>query len=127
MSLARALTFAVIVAACSPTVSPSPTSSAGFPAVLSVESRGGPTLVVAVNGSEVARVECNDTATLVPGEAGLPPLPWTVSIARELDAVTVFSGQVTALPQWYLQIGDSALGIGSTPPIGPAVTCPPSE
>lgn len=124
--LALTLTGLLLIA-CSPTVSPSPTIPSGFPPVLSVENRGGPTLVVSVNESEVATIECNDASTLTPGQAGLPELPWTLSIVRKQGALPVFTGQITALPQWYLQIGETSLGLGTTPPIGPAVTCPPSE
>lgn len=98
----------------------------GWPPVLSLENRGGPTLVVQVNGAEVATIECNDTSTLTPGKGGMPQLPWALTIVRQLDAAPVFAGQITTLPQWYLQIGGTSLGLGSTPPIGPAVTCPPS-
>jgi hypothetical protein len=100
--------------------------SSGWPPVLSLENRGGPTLVIGINGSEVAKVECNDTSTLTPGEGAVPQLPWALTIVRQTDAAPVFAGQITALPQWYLQIGGTSLGLGSTPPIGPAVSCPPS-
>lgn len=101
-------------------------TSSGFPPVLSLENRGGPTLVIQVNGSEVATIECNDTSTLAPGNSGMPGLPWALAIVRQADAAPVFAGQITTLPQWYLQIGETSLGLGQTPPIGPAVTCPPS-
>lgn len=117
----------LIALACSPTVSPSPTISSGLPPVLSLENRGGPTLVVRVNGSEAATIECGQGTTLSPGAGGLPQLPWTLSILRQGTADPVFAEQITALPQWYLQIGETSMGLGSTPPSGPAVTCPPGD
>ena len=126
MYLLKGVTVAsALLAACSPISSPSPTTESGFPAVLNVESRGGPTLVVTVNGDEVARVECNRIATITPEQSGVPPLPWTITISREQDGVVVYSGKVNVLPQWYLQIGDAPGGLGSTMPLGPMVTCPP--
>lgn len=112
-----------IVLACSPTVSPSPTNP-GLPRVLSLENRGGPTLVVNINGSEAATIKCGGGTTLTPG-GGLPQLPWSLSIVRQADATPVFAGEITDLPQWYLQIGETSMGLGSSPPIGPATTCPP--
>jgi hypothetical protein len=127
MVLRLALTMTgFLLVACSPTASPSTSIASGFPPVLSIENRGGPTLFVSINGSDVASVGCNEATTLTPGRAGLPELPWTLSIVRRLGTPPVFTGAVTSLPRWYLQIGDTSLGLGSTPPVGPAVTCPPS-
>jgi len=123
------LAFAIVglvVLACSPVVSPSPTLS-GLPRVLSLENRGGPTLVVRVNGSEAATIKCAGGTTLSPGAGGLPQLPWSLSIVRQADATPVYAGEITDLPQWYLQIGETSMGLGSTPPLGPAVSCPPQE
>jgi hypothetical protein len=122
------LAFAIVglvALACSPTVSPSHTPS-GLPQVLSLENRGGPTLVVNINGSEAATIECGGGTTLTPG-GGRPQLPWSLSIARRADAAAVYAGVITDLPQWYLQIGETSMGLGSTPPLGPAVTCPPGD
>jgi hypothetical protein len=115
----------LLLTACSPAASQSQSTTSGFPPVLSIENRGGPRLYVSVNGSDVATVGCNEVSTIAPGRAGVPDLPWTLSIVRELGTPPIFTGEITALPRWYLQVGETSLGVGSTPPIGPAVTCPP--
>jgi len=102
-----------------------PTDGPTSPAVLYFENRGGPTLNVRINGADAINVPCNGYPTLIPSEAGLPPLPWTVSVARTRDGSVVYSGLVATLPAWFVQIGDSVLGLNFTPVSGPAgPTCP---
>ena len=123
------LIAAVSVAGCSLIGGPSTVvlSTVGQPVALSVENRGGPTLSVRIDGAEVLQLPCNDTREISPGVDGIPQLPWVVTVARLRDDVVVSTEQISVLPQWYLQIGDSALGFGRTPPLGPAgPTCGPA-
>jgi hypothetical protein len=118
--------FVFAVAACSSVSTPSPSPAVTGPVGLYVENRGGPALSVAINGTKVAAVACNTTSLLVPSENGVPPLPWDVSVTTGPTAVVVYSGRLTSVPAWFLQIGGTVLGIGTTPPIGPSgPTCPP--
>jgi len=114
--------LATIVAGCSLFGSPSPVGvpEPGTQAVLSVENRGGPELSIRVNGVEVLQLPCNDARIIEPGVNGLPPLPWTVTVARRKGDVIIATQPISRLPQWYLQIGDTSLGFGETPPQGPA-------
>lgn len=120
----------VALAGCSRAGSPSPVAvpQPGVQDVLSVENRGGPALSVRVNGVEVLQLPCDDSRTIEPGVNGLPPLPWTVTVARRTGDVIVATQAISTLPQWYLQIGDTSLGFGRTPPSGPAgPSCGPDE
>jgi hypothetical protein len=110
------------VAACS-LLAPSadPTS----PVALYFENRGGPALEVTVNGIDVVAVPCDGGATLIPGEGGIPALPWAMAVRRSRGDVVVFSGVVERLPGWFVQVGDTVLGLGFTPVGGPAgPSCP---
>jgi len=100
---------------------PGPTS----PVALYFENRGGPALDVSINGIGAAAIPCDGYPTLIPGEGGVPPLPWAVSVTRSRDGVVVYSGLVAKLPAWFVQIGDRVLGLGFTPVEGPAgPSCP---
>ena len=114
---------AFLVASCATFVpSPSPVQ------VLNLENRGGPAFVVWVNGVEAGTVPCNAYPTVSPGQNGLPPLPWAVSVTRQTDGVVLWSGMVPNLPAWYVQIGGTVLGVGFSPVSGPAgPTCPPAD
>jgi hypothetical protein len=116
----------LVLAGCSALPAPTATTNFGFPPVLNLENRGGPGFVVNINGSDVAHIACNVGANpLTPGEDGVPALPWTVSVTRLRDAKVVLAADVTQLPQWLVQIGES-IGMGSTPVSGPAgPSCPP--
>jgi hypothetical protein len=122
--------LAIIVAGCTPAKSPASVAAPepGSQAVLSVENRGGPALSIRVNGAEVLQLTCNDARLIEPGVNGVPPLPWTVTVARIRNDVLVATQPIADLPEWYLQIGDASLGFGKTPPAGPAgPSCPPGE
>lgn len=102
-----------------------PSAGPTSPVALYFENRGGPALDVTINGIATVAVACDGYPTLIPGVAGTPPLPWAVSVTRSRDAVVVYSGLVARLPAWFVQIGDTVLGLGFTPVSGPAgPTCP---
>jgi hypothetical protein len=92
----------------------------GFPPVLNVENRGGPDLIVEVNGAVAATVPCESAAEVVPGQLGVAGLPWNLKIKRRAGDVLLFAGEVTELPKWFVQIGQTSLGLGSKPVAGPA-------
>ncbi len=96
-----------------------PSAGPTSPVALYFENRGGPTLNVTINGIDAVAVPCDGYPTLIPGEAGTPPLPWAVSVKRSRDGVVVYSGLVARLPAWFVQIGDTVLGLGFTPVSGP--------
>jgi hypothetical protein len=102
--------------------SPQPVAGA-----LHVENRGGPDLVFRVSGAPDVRVPCDGGATLVPGTAGMPNLPWSLEVRRSADGSLVLAEEVTQLPRWFVQIGGEVIGPGlnASPiegPPGPA--CP---
>ena len=135
VTLATLLAFA-LVSACTATPSPPPTAPQtsapiqtdlnGRPSVLYVENRGGPAFVVRINGTDALSVACNTYPSLAPGEGGVAALPWDVSFVR--DGVVVYSAHVSRLPAWYVQIGDTLLGLGYDPVLGPpGPSCPPGS
>ena len=124
MRPALALSTLVLLAACSSL--PTPTQAPAFPPVLSVENRGGPAIVVRVDGVEVATVACDSGTMLTPGVGGVPPLPWAMTVIRQRDNAVVLTAQVSDLPKWLVQIGTD-VGLGSVPVAGPpGPSCPPS-
>ena len=120
----RLISFVVVVLAGCATL---PTPRPAFPAELNLENRGGPGFVVNLNGTDVAIVGCNvGVSPLAPGTAGVPALPWRMTVTRQRDGRVVYTGVVTQLPQWLVQIGED-IGMGSTAVAGPpGPTCPPS-
>lgn len=112
---AMALAFTVLGCTLFPA-----TETTGFPPVLSVENRGGPDLIVEVNGAIAATLACDSGAEVVPGQAGVAGLPWTLTIKRRVGGMVLFAGPVTQLPRWFVQIGETSLGLGSKPVAGPA-------
>ncbi|HEX8026195.1 MAG TPA: hypothetical protein VF484_08320 [Candidatus Limnocylindrales bacterium] len=113
--------MAVLVAGCS-LVSPQPPDPQRG---LNLENRGGPVYVVRIAGSDVVEVPCDSSKILTPGQPGVPQLPWSISIVRKRDGAVLFAGDVGALPRWFIEIGDTPLGLGDTPVAGPAgPTCP---
>jgi len=94
---------------------PVPTSAA----VLSVENRGGPDLLVKVNDVSVATVPCGGGASIIAGASSVPQLPWDVSVVQANDSVVLWKGPVTTLPGWYVQIGDEATGVSKSAIGGP--------
>ena len=98
-----------------------------FPPVLNIENRGGPEFVVSINGTEVTRVACDvGAAPLTPGQAGVPLLPWDLSVTRPADGKVILTARVTELPRWLFQMGDG-IGLGTVAVAGPpGPSCPPS-
>ncbi|MGZ3585668.1 MAG: hypothetical protein ACXVAP_00300 [Candidatus Limnocylindrales bacterium] len=107
-----------IVLACSTAVTPSASNSPPFPAVLSIDSRGGPPIVVKIGTVEVTRVACGAGAVVAPGDDGVPPLPWNLSIVKQSDGTVLLTSAVTELPKWVVLFGEEA-GITSIAVAGP--------
>jgi len=125
--LGLALWCAFLIVGCSITPSPSPTDESAFPPVLTVDNRGGPAFTVLIGGVEVARVSCDAGASISPGQAGVPDLPWDLSVVRVRDGTVVLEAHVVALPRWFTQIGDDTGGGGlSTVAVAgpPGPSCP---
>ena len=102
------------------------TAPPGVPAVLNVDGRGNPPITLEVNGAEVAHYGCTIGALLKPGDPGVPPLPWQLSVVRQSDDSILLTSTVDTLPRWLVLIGSQAL-ISSAPVAGPAgPTCPVS-
>jgi hypothetical protein len=118
----RLLAFAALVlVSCTPSAQPQGAE------VLYVENRGGPAFVIRLDGAAGLTVDCDANPTLTPGRGGIPDLPWAMEVTRQRDGVVIFSGQVSHLPQWYVQIGDSVLGLNASAVSGPAgPSCPPA-
>ena len=66
-------------------------------------------------------------ATLVPGQGGVPKLPWELSVVRVRDGTVQLTAHVDALPRWLTQMGDDfGGGLATEPVAGPVgATCPP--
>jgi hypothetical protein len=93
---------------------------------LTIENRGGPAFVVRAGDIEIARIQCNDGATVIPGRDSVPPLPWDLSVVRSSDNSVVLRATVTDLPRFLFQIGDQ-IALGTSPVAGPpGPPCPPS-
>src|SRR5687768_9902274 len=90
---------------------------------LQILSKGSPPVKVQVNGQDVAQVACNGGELLIPGEKGLPGLPWDVRVISVGDSRTLLDQRITDLPRWLLVQRDSA-GVSSSPISGPFVPCP---
>lgn len=116
------LAVIIFVGGCGPATAPLPTvapSQTGLgDAVLSIDSRGGPAVIVKVGMLEAAHVGCSGSAVLTPGVNGLPPLPWVVTIVRESDSKVLLTSTVANLPQWLVMFGDDA-SLSSSPVLGP--------
>jgi hypothetical protein len=117
--LARLFAAALLVGACSgPAASASPGSSP-LPAVLSIESRGGPPIQVLAGSTVLAEVACGQTATVAPDGAVIPPLPWNLVVRTESDRTILVTGTVSRLPEWLVLIGSDAI-LGGVPVAGPS-------
>ena len=90
---------------------------------LYVVSKGGPAVIVRVNGFEGARVACNGGAAIRPGADGTPQLPWQVVVTRAADGVVLLDERVTGLPRWLL-VEPRSVAVGPSPVLGPFVPCP---
>lgn len=125
--LPAVLALVLLAAGCSNTT---PGITTG-PPVLNVENRGGPSFRILIDGVVVATVGCVDGgggATLVPGQGGVPKLPWDLSVVRVRDGKVELTEHVDALPRWLFQLGgDFGPSLGTEPVAGPpGPTCPPS-
>jgi hypothetical protein len=125
----RAVTMSMVVAlaACSPIVQ-SVSPGAAFLAALTFENRGGPAFTIEIGTAVMATVACDSGATLTPGQAGVPALPWALKVSRVRDGTVLANLQVTELPRWFTQIGEDAGGGGlSAFPVAgpPGPSCPP--
>ncbi len=106
------------------TATPTPMSQSQ---TLLFENRGGPAFTVAINGTYFATVACGTYPTLNVGAGGVPQLPWQLTIVRVSDGSTLVDEQVTQLPKWFIQIGDSVPVLTGGPALGPAgPSCPPA-
>ena len=86
-------------------------------------SKGGPAVVVRVNGLDVSRLACNGGGKIAPATGGVPGLPWQLEVARESDSRVLLSQTVSELPGWLLVRPDAA-AISRSPISGPFVPCP---
>lgn len=124
-----AVVLALVAGACSPAVpaTPSATPSAAPMAVLHVENRGGPAFVIRIGGREVTTVNCDGGETLIPGQAGVPHLPWAFEVERVHDGKLILTREVADLPRWLVQIGEALVGNLPTSPVEgvPGPSCPP--
>ncbi len=116
----------VDLAASPPTpVAVTPSPGVTQPAVLYLENRGGPEFTVRIGGRDITTVACDSGAEISSGRDGVPDLPWDVEIVRSATGMTVDAARIAALPQWFVQIGDSSVGFSVFPISGPAgPTCP---
>jgi hypothetical protein len=124
--LSVAFSAALALVACAPVV-PSETPTLTSPSALWAENRGGPALAFQIGGTVVTTVACDDGAALIPGQDGVPSLPWDLEIIRVGDGTIVAHSTVTNLSQYFVQIGETDLGPSTIPILGPAgPSCPPS-
>lgn len=86
-------------------------------------SKGGPAVVIRVNGGDEAHLPCNGGVAILAGADRTPALPWDLAVVRESDGMQLLAQRVTALPQWLLVTRDSA-GLSTQPIAGPFVPCP---
>jgi hypothetical protein len=105
----------IVVVACNPP----PFGESGG---LQVLSKGGPPVKVQVNGRDAVDVPCNGGQLLMPGEKGVPHLPWDVTVISLSDGRTLLDQRITELPRWLLVQRDAA-GVSSSPIAGPFVPC----
>ena len=87
--------------------------------MLTVDSRGGPGVVIRIGGAEAARVACDGGVVLTPGSPGIPALPWDLQVTRQSDGQRLFAKTVNVLPQWLLILGVN-ITLSESPIAGPA-------
>jgi len=124
LRLAASLACAVLVAsslslACSPITSPTPAPWAGLAAVLNIESRGGPAVVIRIGATEATRISCDGGAVLTPGLRGMPSLPWELQVSRQSDNQLLLTRTINALPQWLVLLGNNVF-LSDSSVLGPA-------
>src|SRR5829696_3076829 len=90
----RSFSVVLTLASCSLSA---PSPDPPIPAALYFENRGGPGLDVRINGRDAVVVPCDGYPTLIPGDQGMPALPWKLSVTRSRDHVVVYSGRVATL------------------------------
>ena len=86
-------------------------------------SKGGPAVVIRINGREEARLACNGGVAILAGADRTPALPWDLVVVRESDGTQLLAQRVTTLPQWLVVTHDLA-GLTAQPIAGPFVPCP---
>lgn len=89
---------------------------------LDVLSKGGPVVVVRVNGVDAVHVACNGGETIFAADQGALLLPWNVQVLRESDGKILLDERVTDLPRWML-VTQTTVGISDQPIAGPYVGC----
>jgi hypothetical protein len=114
----RTLLTLVVIAVVACNAPPFAESSGG----LQVLSKGGPPVKLQINGRDVIDVPCNGGERLLPGEKGVPRLPWDVKVISQSDGRTLLDERIAELPRWLLVQRDSA-GVSSSPISGPFVPC----
>ena len=103
---------------CTPT-GPTPTG----PQQLQILSKGGPTVRVEVNGTQVVEVQCGGGAAVRPGVDGVPPLPWALKLTDRDSGHVRLDERITELPRWLVIFRDS-VGVSASPISGPVPVCP---
>ena len=107
---------AAVALGCTQQGGPAPASA---PASLSVDSRGGPAVIIRINRGDVSHLRCQGGAILSPGQPGIPTLPWDLEVSRESNGQILFAQQITQLPQWLLIFGER-FELSASPILGPA-------
>jgi hypothetical protein len=89
---------------------------------LDILSKGGPAVVVRVNGADAARVACNGGEAIFAADRGAFLLPWKVQVVRESDGRILLDQRVSDLPRWML-VTRNTVGISDQAIAGPRVAC----
>jgi len=124
LGLAASVACALLVASslslsCSPFTSPTPPPWAGLAAVLNIESRGGPAVIIRIGATEAARISCDGGAMLTPGLQGMPSLPWELQVSRQSNNQLLLATTITTLPQSLVLLANN-LFLSDSPVPGPA-------
>ena len=124
LGLAASVACALLVASslslsCSPFTSPTPPPRAGLAAVLNIESRGGPAVIIRIGATEAARISCDGGAVLTPGLQGMPSLPWELQVSRQSNNQLLLVRTISTLPQWLVLLGNNVF-LSDSPVLGPA-------
>jgi len=85
-------------------------------------SKGGPAVIVRVNGRDAARLPCNGGVAIMAGADLVPTLPWDLTVVRESDGRVLLQERVTELPRWLL-VGRDGASVSASPVAGPFVPC----
>lgn len=117
--LARLIAAALLVGACSGPPASASEATSLLPAVLSIESRGGPPIQVLAGSTVLAEVACGQSLSVAPDGADIPPLPWNLVVRTESDRTILVTGTISQLPEWLVLIGSDAI-LGEVPVAGPS-------